>query len=98
MFVFGGSVMPSATAELTTIGMPDFSSSGTEARVAFEQAPPMIANTFWSYASFLTAAMAPSGLQSLAAPAVSPDDGVRIRLTVPPPGAALVLTPDAPPW
>ena len=63
MFVFGGSVMPSATAELTTIGMPDFSISGTEARVALEQAPPMIANTFLSYASFLTAAMAPSGLQ-----------------------------------
>ena len=47
-FFFGGAVMPSATAEFTTIGIPDFSSSGTEARVAFEQAPPMIANTLWS--------------------------------------------------
>ena len=41
-------VMASATAELITIGMPAFSSSGTAASVAFEHAPPMIAKTFSS--------------------------------------------------
>ena len=48
MFFFGGSVMPSATAELTSIGMPAFTSSGTEASVAFEQAPPVMAKTLAS--------------------------------------------------
>ena len=46
IFFFGGVVIASATAELTTIGTPDFTSSGVAASVALEHAPPMIAKTF----------------------------------------------------